>query len=635
MNREKGLPLLIFALVYAYLIYNLNPGLLLTDTTTAGGDTGPHNYIAYHLKEIFPSIHGWSRDWYAGFPFMYFYPPLLYIFTALLSYIIPINVAFKLITVLGTLLLPASAYFSLRLLRLGTPVSLLGAAFSLSFLFLEAYSIYGGNLPSTLAGEFSYSFSFSLFWIFIAAMKRGIEEKKYLVLNALIMSLIVLSHLIPVIASIFVMPVLLNKKEFRFRLIYISKVYLLAFVITSFWSVPFLWYMDYVPILKSTRFILLKAIFPVPLIPFQILALMGVIYSLFKRDRKIDVLLFAVLVNFALYFMISNTKIWNSRFLPFFSEGSVLLAAYFVGNILNKVSEKPQVCLMLSILTVSVMLWTDINTRYIPDWIRWNYEGFEKKTSWKEVKPLFDYLRGLPYGRVMWEYRPEYNKYGTARVLEDIPLFSGQPTFEGLLIESALTSPFHFINQAETTKSPSYAVSGFTEYPEFNFEKGVKHLELFGTRYFIAYTKDVKEEAARYLVKLKDINQFSVYEMPDVRLIVPLLDFNVRKKNRNWLFESADWYKKDDLARPIIFVKKEGDAAIFRKVEINRDAKIVLIRFDDNRIEFDTDSIGVPHLVKVTYFPKWKVRGAKGPFLVSPAFMVVIPDSRHVVMTFD
>jgi hypothetical protein len=47
-----------------------------------------------------------------------------------------------------------------------------------------------------------------------------------------------------------------------------------------------------------------------------------------------------------------------------------------------------------------------------------------------------------------------------------------------------------------------------------------------------------------------------------------------------------------------------------------------------------TVDAGQPVWIKISYFPNWHVSGAKGPFLVSPSFMVVIPTQTHVVMTY-
>jgi uncharacterized membrane protein len=44
--------------------------------------------------------------------------------------------------------------------------------------------------------------------------------------------------------------------------------------------------------------------------------------------------------------------------------------------------------------------------------------------------------------------------------------------------------------------------------------------------------------------------------------------------------------------------------------------------------------IGVPVLVKISYFPRWHATGATGPYRVSPNLMVVVPTSKNVSMVY-
>ena len=80
---------------------------------------------------------------------------------------IPYGVAFKLGTVLGSVLLPICAWAGGRFFRLRAPLPTLLAAATLPFLFDYTFTIYGGNLFSTLAGEYAYSFSLSLAVLFL------------------------------------------------------------------------------------------------------------------------------------------------------------------------------------------------------------------------------------------------------------------------------------------------------------------------------------------------------------------------------------------------------------------------------------------------------------------------------------
>jgi hypothetical protein len=63
-------------------------------------------------------------------------------------------------------------------------------------------------------------------------------------------------------------------------------------------------------------------------------------------------------------------------------------------------------------------------------------------------------------------------------------------------------------------------------------------------------------------------------------------------------------------------------------------ARVSKIVVGDDRVSFDVDRVGSPVLVKVSYFPNWKAKGAEGPWRVTPNFMVVVPTSRHVSLHY-
>ncbi len=56
--------------------------------------------------------------------------------------------------------------------------------------------------------------------------------------------------------------------------------------------------------------------------------------------------------------------------------------------------------------------------------------------------------------------------------------------------------------------------------------------------------------------------------------------------------------------------------------------------FEDHEVAFTTDAVGVPHLVKVSYFPNWEVTGAEGVYRVAPSLMLVIPTDEEVTLQF-
>ena len=64
-------------------------------------------------------------------------------------------------------------------------------------------------------------------------------------------------------------------------------------------------------------------------------------------------------------------------------------------------------------------------------------------------------------------------------------------------------------------------------------------------------------------------------------------------------------------------------------------AKVRNIEATTDTISFDVDRVGIPVKVKSSYFPNWTVKGAKGPYRITPNQMVVIPTSTHVELRYE
>ena len=185
--------------VIVVTISQLHPGMLFTDTTTTGGDTGAHIAMPKFLETLLSHGHltGWYPGWYDGMPLYTFYFTLPDAFIAIAGWIIPYDVAFKLVTILGSVLLPVCAWACGRFFRLRPPIPTILAAATLPFLFDYTFTIYGGNLFSTLAGEYSFSFSLSLAVLFLGLFACAVREGRNRGWAALVLAGCVLSHIIP------------------------------------------------------------------------------------------------------------------------------------------------------------------------------------------------------------------------------------------------------------------------------------------------------------------------------------------------------------------------------------------------------------------------------------------------------
>lgn len=629
---------LAFAFSYAFIFVILDASHIITPTTVTGGDTGSHIYIPYYLKQIFPLLKWWSPDWYSGFPFLYFYPPLFYALTVILSFIIPLDISFKVVIFSIVLLYPLSFYLTLKWLNLKTPIPQLGTILSIFIIFLEKFSIYGGNLPSLLSGQFSHTASIAFLFMFCSLMYKGITEKKYLVFNIILGSLIILSHptsglLLILLAPFFVF----QKKYFKKNLYYVFLVYTGIFLMTSFWTLSLVYYQGYAGIMKWTKEIRLDYLFPEY---WQILSISsGLAFLLIIIKRELKFLPAIILTGICLvaYFYLDNYNVWNTRFLPYILYGTILFSSYFIGSVISLFRKK--LITIAYVFVCILMAFSLFNVKdhisYSSYWFKWNFEGYQVKNPWIELDDLFSYLKTQPEGRVMWEYHPDFGKYGTPRVLEAITVFTQKPTFEGLLIESGLSGPFHFINQTETSERPTAAIAGFI-YPQFDFERGIKHLKMSGAKYFIAYSALIKNKADenQNLVKLKTVDPFVVYKISDSELVEPVKDFTIQKREKDWLKKAIEWYKGNDLEKPIVFADTQKQIKELNSVDFKTIAKVKNIKTTKDSIEFDVNKLNKPYIVKISYFPTWKSEGAKGPFLISPSYMMVIPTQNHVRLYF-
>ena len=187
------------AAVIVVTLTQLHPSLLFTNTTTTGGDTGAHIAMPKYMETMLSHGHitGWDPGWYDGFPLYTFYFTLPDFFIAVGGWVIPYDVAFKLGTIVGSVLLPITAWACGRFFRLRPPIPTLLAAATLPFLFDYTFTIYGGNLFSTLAGEYAFSFSVALAVLFLGLFAAAVREGRHRAWAAVVLAGCILSHIVP------------------------------------------------------------------------------------------------------------------------------------------------------------------------------------------------------------------------------------------------------------------------------------------------------------------------------------------------------------------------------------------------------------------------------------------------------
>ncbi|QRN80656.1 MAG: hypothetical protein JK586_03525, partial [Nocardiopsis sp. BM-2018] len=217
--------------------------LIFDDTTPTGGDFGAHVWGPAYLRDyLLPGLrlNGWSMDWYAGMPAYRFYMVLPAIAIVIVDTVVPYGVAMKLVGISGLITMPAACWAFGRLAAFRYPMPELFAFGGLAFVLDESFSIYGGNLKSTMAGEFSFSISLSIGILGLGVLANGLRTGRFRVWAAVLIAASAVSHGIVAIFVLLAALVLVLVWADRHRLVYAVSVGLTAFLLSIWWVGPFL-----------------------------------------------------------------------------------------------------------------------------------------------------------------------------------------------------------------------------------------------------------------------------------------------------------------------------------------------------------------------------------------------------------
>ena len=728
----------------------VQPSLLFRNTTPTGGDMGAHVWAPAYLRDhLLPwKLSGWSMDWYSGLPVYRFYMVVPAIFIVALDVLLPYGVAFKLVAVAGIVTLPVCCWLFGRLARFAYPLPELFAVVGMIYLLDESYTIYGGNVASTMAGEFSFSISLSFAMLAFGFFANGLQTGKHRVKAAVFMALAVLCHgivAIYVAVGLLLMALLwLDRSRLRWFVTTAGAGALLS----AFWIVPFLLNHAYMTDMKykgepgngsfTSYWGMFFALPPFWNIFFTAFALVGFGFAIARRSLPGVWLGVTGLVFTAFVYLFNDSLpviglLWNPRLLPMLNMCRYLLAAVGIVEVVRAVVRLAQfesasrdgafdpdsdprarwtafradtatalVCGVVALLVLGFRfqvlpggnvvdegdgaeyVWGPFETQagdkgFVDGWARWNFTGYEGRGAYGEYYALVQTMKSIGAdrgcGRALWENHGGNDKYGTTMALMLLPFWTDSciGSSEGLFFEASGTTPYHFLAAGAMSKQSSNPVREL-RYVNNDAEIGISYLRALGIRYYMAVTPEAVSEAEALadadggLVRITTSGPWHVYEVEGSEVVVPLevqpvvVEERSGDQRERWLEVGTSWLQNPDewpalpaadgpdawqrVPVEVDMSRREGEpGSDSRKVDyvsatenIETVAAAPAVVSDvvvgDENVSFRVDRIGTPVLVRVSYFPNWKVSGADGPYRVAPNMMVVVPTDEEVRLEF-
>jgi phosphomannomutase len=694
------------------VFWQLEPSQIFLNTTPAGGDMGAHVWLPAFVKRVLlPRLRltGWTPDYYDGFPALTFYFPLPIVAIALLSYVIHYSIAFKLVVCAGLVTLPLSVYSFARSIRMRFPAPAVMAAATLPYIFCREFTIYGGNIASTMAGEFCFAISLSFAFLFLGRLARGLEDGRHRVSASLLLAACGLSHVLPLLfalvgAGVLIVMRLVTSRDWR-RLKVAIPVLATGGLLIGFWALPFVWRLPY-----ATNMHYGKLTDYWSQLSHKDDLLIGLAAGAFvvaiSRFNFLGVWLGIMAIASAIGFVIMPaSRLWNARLLPFWFLCLYLLVGVLVYEVASIVIElacpsadqAPRATMATAVTPVLALVgfaafvlyplprsaggsvdYFGLSVRdpsFVKAWTYWNFSGYQNpaKSREQEYFALVDKMAqvGQRYGcgQALWEYEPSLNEMGTPDALMLLPYWTSGciGSEEGLYYESSATTPFHFLNVAETSDHPPDPVGGLDYPTSLNIPEAAQQMRIMGDRYFMADSPDVEAQAnsdPADLQLIATVGPFSfddtdvsgassevtrtwdIYEVTGWSLVTPLANQPVvmegvqSRDPEVWLKAAEAWYL--DSNRWNVFETASGPANWARVAADDPNppvtpepyAQVTDVVHHPESISFDVDQTGVPVLIRESYFPNWQVKGASGVYRVTPNLMVVVPTAHHVELYY-
>ena len=709
---ESLIVALTLSMVYATLLSRFDLRLLFSDTILTGGDSASWYQVLRTLKNDFlPAgrLFGFSQGNFFGYMEGQQYFVLPFLSAALLGFVLPLTVALKLATVAGGLALPLTMFIAGLSITGKKRGGAIAASLSLIFLFNESYTIFGGNWLSTFAGEFCYSWAIALLPLLAASVLADARRGRKGILSGLLLGLIGLSHFfvfmpaffLPFFPAFKMLPRLVGKGKKRDPsrsrneatvVARILSTYGMAFLIMAFWLLPMAATRSWAqPISIIWRFSSLGDFSKQTLAwiwaPFALAFLLSSFLKRLGRSERSTAafFLYSLCACAFLFFAAPGLGMPDIRFVPsallLCALGAAALGECLLSRVFRtqaagpgagraKIFEAALPSLAVFAAAAVACAGSALMARNAPAWFRWNYSGYEAKVEWPAMESLGARYKGeVGDGRFLWEKQDQRDNkdFGSERAFENLSLFTGHPSSEGIHYGSSSMARAATYLQSSYSQNP---VDPEAEriYSEIDPDSWPARFSLLNARYIVTYSAKIgalfaadkafaldstagkfsvfryKDFGAHYVSVLPEsslsivgagaggfksdyyrfFREYELYDYPFVSSAFADKDLKALAKAVAGEWRNYDEYRNLSLAK----------AAVEGRPTQGQAAGIANESVDNFSIAFDTDAPGLPHYIRISYAPGWKSRNGERIYPVSPGFMLIVPKTNRVELVY-
>ena len=654
-----------FALVAAALVAaTLGVGFLNSPNSPTGGDSASHLLYAWLYADgllLSGQVTPWVPEVFGGLPFLSYYFPLPFMVIAGLSAPLGLAVAFKWGAFLASLLLPGAVFAaSRRWLGMSWLSALCGAFGALAFLLHEQNSIWGGNLLSTMAGEFAYSYGLLLAVLAMMAWCRALQSGRGWVWAGLLEAACGFSHGFPLLVVGFSTVFLwLDRDSLRQGLRHnfglLVRGHLLAFCLLGGWLWPML-EMHHLTIPNDAAFSIAgwRDLLPAALWPSLAGGLVGIAALLIPAVRQSwgatqwqALRYFAGAAGLAAVAFIAGDQLGlaDIRFFPLVWLLGAIACGWLFGQVLavlgtwlGRASEglmRLSQGLLAAATWLALLGWLGPQIQAAPDWSLWNHSGLEAKPQWNNLSRLLPAMRGdLWSPRLVFEHDPANNDIGSTRTLEALPMFlNHRPVLEGLYMESALLGPAIYQLQSEVSARPSSPLVRFPS-GSLDIPFAARHMNFLHADTLLLRSEAAKTavEASGLFERIAASDPFVLYRLKhfDSRLAEVVTQPLRIRPTRDWMQDAFAWFRTRSRFEAELPVYSDESIATTSGIK----SEVREVSLSRNELVFETAAIGQPHLIKFAYHPRWQLASQGSLSIAGPGFMLVVPQERVIRLVY-